>query len=376
MFQKGIFVVAAVLLVGCGSGLCPLGSAYRTNCPIAGSSWSGAIGVLDTSFGGTGIVTTPIGLLTDQAYSLAQQSDGKILLGGTAQVGAMAQFAMARYHANGSLDTTFNNVGFVINPMGVINDLALSILVQSDGKILLGGSTTIGASDDFAIARYHSNGSLDTTFNTTGYLTTPIGGAGDMGCSLAQQSDGKILLGGLTWNGANNDFAIARYHSNGSLDTTFNGTGYVTTAIGASNDNGYNVAIQPDGKILLGGFAIIGGANDFAIARYHANGSLDTTFNTTGFVTTAIGVSHDYGRSLALQPDGKILLGGYAIVGGLDDFAIARYHSNGSLDTTFNGTGRVTTPMGVSSDYGYSVALQPDGKILLSGFVVVGEVQM
>jgi uncharacterized delta-60 repeat protein len=368
MFQKGIFVVAAVLLVGCGSGLCPLGSAYRTNCSIAGSSWSGAIGVLDTSFGGTGIVTTPIGASGDQAYTIALQPDGKILLGGQASFGS-SNFALARYHSNGSLDTTFNGTGFLNTVIDAFSS-GRSLALQSDGKIVLGGSS-FNADSDFAIARYHSNGSLDTAFNTTGYTVTLVGAGNDFGQSVAIQSDGKILLGGYSRIGATDDFAIARYHSNGSLDTTFNATGIVTTAIGVGHDIGSSIAVQPDGKILLGGNAVIGGNTDFAVARYHANGSLDTTFNSTGFVTTAIGVSADDGYSLVIQSDGKILLGGATFIGATYYYAIARYHSNGSLDTTFNSTGSVTTALG-TDDTGYGLALQPDGKILLGGTVFVG----
>lgn len=355
-YKLSLQILLLLLVTGCGSGLCPLRNG--TDACISGSFF-GIIGVLDTSFNGTGIATTPIGASHDQGFSLAVQSDGKILLGGSYFTGANNDFAIARFHSNGSLDTTFNGTGFTTTPIGASNDDGRSLAIQSDGKILLGGYVQM-ANPDFAVARFHSNGSLDTTFNGTGYVTTSLA-INDYGYSLAVQPDGKILIGG----GSNNDFAIVRYHSNGSLDTTFNGTGSVTTNIGAIEE-AYSLVLQSDGKILLGGISFNGANFDLAVLRYHSNGSLDTTFNGTGTVTTPIGAGQDTGMSLAVQSDGKILLGGYAVIAN-NDFIVTRYNTDGSLDTTFNGTGKVTTPIGSGSDLGSSLALQADGKIVLGG---------
>ena len=168
-------------------------------------------------------------------------------------------------------------------------------------------------------------------YNGTGKVTTAIGSSNDICNSIAIQSDGKIVAGGYSDNGTNNDFAVVRYNTNGSLDTTFNGTGKVTTAIGISGDGCYSIAIQSDGKIVAGGYSYNGTNNDFAVVRYNTNGSLDTTFNG-GIITTPIGISGDVCLSIAIQSDGKIVAGGYSYNGANYDFAVVRYNTNGSLD--------------------------------------------
>lgn len=366
------YSLVILLLSACGSGLCPLGSSHRTICAISGSGvvWVSPVGVLDTSLNGTGIVTTAIGANGDNGYSLAIQSDGKILFGGTALFGGSTDFAMARYHTDGSLDTSFGTGGIVTTAIGPADlDDAYSLIVQPDGKILLGGFARFAGQDDFAIVRYNTNGSLDTSFGTAGIVTTAATASHDRGQSLILQPDGKILLGGSADTGGFNfDFAIARYHANGSLDTSFGTGGIVTTAIGSGNDEGISLVLQPDGKIILGGYSDMAGNYDFSIARYNSNGSLDTSFNTTGIVTTPIGVSGDYAETVALQPDGKILLGGNADIGANADFVFVRYNSNGSLDTSLNGTGIVITTVIPGTDVGETLAVQPDGKILFGGW--------
>ena len=143
---------------------------------------------------------------------------------------------------------------------------------------------------------------------------------------------------------------MVRYNSNGSLDTSFGGTGKITTVVGAYDvDNrGNSIAIQSDGKIVVAGWSY-NGSNyyDFAVVRYNSNGSLDTSFGGTGQVTTPIGASGDFAQSVAIQQStDKILVAGYSSNGTKYDFAVVRYNPNGSLDTSFGGTGQVTTPIG------------------------------
>ncbi|MFN7627146.1 MAG: VCBS domain-containing protein, partial [Pirellula sp.] len=237
---------------------------------------------------------------------------------------------------------------------------------QSDGKILIGGQARIGSTDDFALIRYNTDGSLDTTFGTGGKVTTTVGTGHDYGYSVKLQADGKIVVGGYATS-SSADFALIRYNANGSLDTSFGNGGKVTTAIGVSTDQGYSIAIQPDGKVVFAGYATIGSTADFALVRYNADGTLDTTFGAGGLVTTAIGTGADYARSVAVQSDGKILIGGYARIGSTDDFALARYNADGSLDASFGTGGIITTAIGTGSDWGYSVTMQPDGKIVVAG---------
>jgi uncharacterized delta-60 repeat protein len=221
------------------------------------------------------------------------------------------------------------------------------------------------------LGRFLSDGSLDTSFGTSGFINTDFAGGTDVAHSIALQVDGKIVLGGLAVvPGVRIDFALARYNSDGTLDTSFNGTGKVLTNLGVtgSDDQGRQVTLQADGKILLAGWSNAGGTTDFALVRYDTNGTLDTTFNGTGKVTTAIGTGSDLGLSVTVQSDGKILVAGQSDTAG-NNFAVVRYLDNGILDTSFGaGTGKVDTPFGGSSDdRGAAVLVQPDGKIVVAG---------
>nr|MDZ8281987.1 hypothetical protein [Nostoc sp. ChiSLP01] len=289
-------------------------------------------------------------------------------MAGYSNNGTDDDFAIARYNSDGTLDTTFNTTGKVTTDFNASNDGSYSIAVQDDGKILVAGYSNNGTDDDFAIARYNSDGTLDTTFNTTGKVTTDFNASKEGGNSITVQDDGKILVAGYSNNGTDDDFAIVRYNSDGSLDTTFNTTGIVTTDFNGSNEAGNSIAVQSDGKILVAGYSNNGTDDDFAIARYNSDGSFDTTFNSTGKVTTDFNTSDEGGYSITVQDDGKILVVGSSNNGTNDDFAIARYNSNGTLDTTFNTTGKVTTDFNGNDEAGNSVAVQDDGKVLVAGY--------
>ncbi|MBK8466240.1 MAG: hypothetical protein IPL32_10455 [Chloracidobacterium sp.] len=336
-----------------------------TNTPTATATPCSPTGSLDTSFGGDGKVSTAVLGSHDFGLSVAMQPDGKIVTAGYSVVTiSNNDFAVVRYNADGSLDTTFDGDGKVTTDFPGGSDGAYSVAVQTDGKIVAAGFS----SGDFAVVRYNTNGSLDTTFDGDGRVTTPVLSGDDFARSVAIQSDGKIVVAGYSTNGANNDFAVVRYNSNGSLDTTFDSDGKVTTAVLSSNDNAYSAAVQADGKIVLVGSSNNGVDFDFAVVRYNSNGSLDTSFDGDGKVTTAV-LGADNANSVALQPDGKIVAVGSSSItfGSNIDFAVVRYNSNGTLDNTFDGDGKVTTPVLSSSDAASAVALQPDGKIVAAG---------
>lgn len=317
-----------------------------------------ANGTLDTNFGDDGKVIT-YSTSDDQGQSVTVQPDGKILVAGTSG----GQFALVRYDVNGSLDTNFDGDGKVTTSIGS-GGRGNSATLQPDGKILVAGYSFNGSNSDIALVRYNTNGSLDASFDGDGKVTTAIAGtSSDQGNSVTIQPDGKILVAGLSHNGYNSDLLLVRYNANGSLDTSFDGDGKVITAIGTGNDPGQSVTLQPDGKILVAGYSNSG----LALVRYNPNGSLDTSFDGDGKVTTDFGSSSDYGQSVALQSDGKILVAGYSSNGTNYDFALVRYNTNGSLDNSFDIDGKVTTAIGTGYDYGYSVALQPDGKIVVVG---------
>ena len=322
---------------------------------------------------GDGIVTTDISGLSssDAGTSTTVQPDGKILVGGYSYTGASYDFALTRYNSDGSLDTTFGGGdGIVTTPMGSGNDLARSITLQTDGKILVGGSSYNGANDDFALTRYNSDGSLDTTFGGgDGFVTTPVGIGIDQGESIALQADGKILIGGTSY-AADTKVALIRYNIDGSLDTTFGGgDGIVATSVGTLFDNANSITLQADGKILVAGGSWSGSTDDFGITRYNIDGTLDTTFGGgDGKVTTAVGAGDEQIYSITVQADGKILAAGYSSNGTSYDFALTRYDSNGTLDNTFGGgDGKVTTSLGANTDEARSIAVLADGKILVGG---------
>src|ERR1035437_4224281 len=155
---------------------------------------------------------------------------------------------------------------------------------------------------------FAQDGALDLTFNSTGKVTTSFGSGYDFGKSVAIQSDGKIVVAGVSFNGSNNDISVVRYNSDGTLDNGFGSVGKVTTSIGSFNDAGYSVAIQSDGKIVVAGVSSNGNNNDIAVVRYNSDGTLDSGFGTGGKVTTVIGGSDDAGYSVAIQSDGKIVV--------------------------------------------------------------------
>ncbi len=397
-----------------------------------------ASGDLDPFFGIGGKVTTTTGY-SEKGNAMALQTDGKIVVAGVQDV-FLGRGLVVRYNADGSLDTTFGVGGFVYESAHSSHETIFNaVAIQSDGKIVVAGYFVESGGcvrDQSWIVRYNADGSRDTTFG---------GGDGEVeypylyvnGCpvdsyhfGVAVQNNGRIVVAGASENSAGNlDFAAARLNANGTLDTSFNLDGLATISIGTHHDAANAVRIQPaNGKILLAGysynsvtgnnFALVklgtnglvdfafgsagkvttdtgwddsinsvafSGSNivaagkqsngatgvDFSLARLNStNGILDATFDGDGKVKTAFGAFYDIAFGVALQSDGKIVAAGYGR-GWTDtthNFALSRYNTNGSLDTTFNADGKQTTDFSGYDDYGTAVAIQPDGKILVAGY--------
>ncbi|HEX9676996.1 MAG TPA: hypothetical protein VGA07_13560, partial [Anaerolineales bacterium] len=325
-------------------------------------------GSLDTSFDSDGIVTMAIGSSWDLGYSAVVQPDGKIVVAGHAIIGPTWDFFAVRFNTDGSLDTSFDGDGIVITAVGSGDDLGYSLGLQSDGKIVLAGVSNNGSNDDFAVVRYNTDGSLDASFGSGGIVTTAIGAGNDFGRAMVLQSDGKIVVAGISNNGSNDDFAAVRYNADGSLDTSFDGDGKVTTDVGGGADTSTAVALQSDDKIVLSGASSNGTNNDIAVVRYNPDGSLDTSFDGDGQVTTAFGTGNENGGAVAVQSDGKIIVAGHSHNGSNYDLAVVRYEANGSLDTTFDDDGKVTTAVGPGNDYSWATAIQTDDKIVLASW--------
>jgi uncharacterized delta-60 repeat protein len=322
-------------------------------------------GTLDASFGSGGKVTTDFGGM-DHAYAVAIQSDSKIVAVGQARDGS---FGLARYNSDGTLDASFGNGGKVTTFFGGWYAYAAAVVIQSDGKIVAAGHTDVGG---FALARYNSDGTLDTTFGSVGLVTTSFEDGGGIVSAVDIQSDGKIVAAGHAWGGSSDDFALARYNSDGTLDASFGSGGKVTTAFESWGASVSAVVIQGDGKIVAAGYAYIHGHIDFTLARYSSDGTLDASFGSSGVVTTNFGEEDDYAYAAAIQDDGKIVAAGRAWVNDYEHFALARYDSNGALDASFGNGGQVTTAIGRKTNAAYAVAVQSDGKIVAAGYAEIG----
>jgi uncharacterized delta-60 repeat protein len=283
-------------------------------------------------------------------YSVIQQSDGKLVVAGTSYNGSSYDFALVRYNADGSLDASFDGDGIVTTAIGAANDYAQSVIQQADGKLVVAGTSYNGSSDDVALVRYNTDGSLDTGFDGDGKVTTAIGTGYDEGYSVIQQADGKLVVAGTSYNGSSNDFALVRYNADGSLDASFDGDGIVTTAIGAANDYAQSVIQQADGKLVVAGYSWNGSNDDVALVRYNEDGSLDTSFDGDGKVTTAIGAGDDYGRSVIQQADGKLVVAGHSSNGNNYDVALVRYDSGQLITTTNLWLKKLATKVGAGSN--------------------------
>jgi uncharacterized delta-60 repeat protein len=330
-------------------------------------------GDLDPTFGSGGKVTTnffniPGVFFSDHASAVAVQSDGKIVAAGFAagaQTNFNDNFAIARYMSNGSLDSSFGSGGKVSTDFSGNGGGAFAVAIQPDGKIIAAG----GSGGKFALARYKTNGSLDMTFGNGGKVTTSFFNIEDAAAAVAIQSDSKIVVAGSARSPATTyDFAVARYNTNGTLDASFGSGGKVTTDFFGNADQALAVALQSDGKIVTAGLAFnISTDDDFALTRYNIDGTVDSTFGSGGKVTTDIAGFFDVANGVAIQSDGKIVAGGDAVKVPSSGGVLTRYNPDGSLDTTFGTGGKVFNDFFGNAS---AVAIQPNGKIVAAGTAI------
>ena len=300
----------------------------------------------------------------DAGFSVLIQADGLAVVAGSTTVSGPRDFALARYNPDGSLDLSFSQDGMLTTDFSFYDE-AFAILQQPDGKLIAVGYTNNGPNTDFALARYNTDGSLDPSFDGDGKLVSNLGG-NEWGQAAFLQPDGKIVVGGYVDYGGTADFVVARYNPDGSLDLSFDSDGFTTTDLG-DYDVLNALFVQPDGKIVAGGYSWNAGTSDFALARYNADGSPDTSFDGDGMLLTDFFGSNDALYGLAWLPGDQILAAGVAM-NAAQDYALVRYNADGSLDTSFDGDGKLIADFG-GSDFCNDLAVQPDGKILLSGHV-------
>jgi uncharacterized delta-60 repeat protein len=341
------------------------GSADGANFALARYTTNGS---LDTTFGGDGKVVTRMTDGADIINALAIQQDDKIVAAGRVG-GSGGRYGLTRYNANGSLDTTFGGDGRVMTNLTSQWDHAWGVLVQPDGKIVaVGASGSIGGA--FSAVRYNDNGSLDTGFSDDGKIITNFTDGDDWAWDVALQDDGKIVVSGVAGlSGFNKRVALLRYTAEGALDSGFSGDGRVTRNISQGWDDASGVGIQDDGKIVTAG-AVGGAGGQLLVCRFNDDGSSDSSFTGDGKTITNFSARDDFAWDVALQADGKIVAAGTSNVTDVGSrFAVARYTSGGTLDPTFGGDGRVTTDVTSSFDVATGVAIQDDGAIVVGGSV-------
>ena len=272
----------------------------------------------------------------------------------------------------GQLDTAFSGDGRVATDVTVRGDTGTTVAVQTDGKIVVAGGAGWDKNPRFVLIRYNADGTLDTSFGGDGKVTTDFTRAEDAAWGIAIQADGKIVAAGDAALGTGNSrFAVARYNADGALDASFGGDGKVTTQFTRHNDPVAGLAMQADGKIVVSGGAAHDGPNsNFALARYNSDGTLDLTFGGDGRVTTDFVGRHDFANAVAVQADGKVVAGGlagFSRTRGKGRFALARYNADGTPDTAFSADGKLTTNFTRGDDSVQGVALQSDGSIVTVG---------
>jgi uncharacterized delta-60 repeat protein len=339
-----------------------------------------ADGDLDASFGSGGKIVSDFFGRSNNANAIALQSDGKIVVAGHAlSASGPPDFALARYHSDGSLDTSFGSGGRVTTDFAGRSDNAAAVAIQPDGKILAAGGADLGADPgpvpgngqfNFALARYNPDGSLDVSFGAGGKVTTDFNGGLDQASAIALQADNKIVLAGFATAG-DPHMGLVRYNPNGTLDSSFGTAGRVITNINGTRDFANALAIQIDGRIIAAGSTqtSISSMVMFALARYNSDGSLDQGFGSGGKVITQVvpggDAEDDEIFALAIQPDGRIIAAGEANFA--QDFGMVRYLANGSLDNSFGTNGVVTTDFNGHLDNVRGIGIQVDGKIVLAG---------
>jgi uncharacterized delta-60 repeat protein len=338
---------------------------------------SGALtapGDLDPTFGGDGVVRTDLTPAEDDGFAVTIQPDGKIVVAGEAGIGGPnPRFAIVRYETDGSLDPSFGggdgNVSIDFTPH---DDFPYAVRIQADGKIVVAGAAGYSRPNSrFALARLTSDGSLDPTFGGGGTVMTNVTPAYDWANGMALQPDGKIVLVGSVSSGSDNGkIGVLRYRSDGSLDPAFGGDGIVLTDPTPTYDDGLAIGVEADGQIIVAGGAGFAGPNErFVTLAYEPDGSLDPTFGGDGKVFTDLTSKPDVPFGLAIQEDGKIVVAGGAALGSDTDpkFALVRYERDGSLDPSLKGDGTVITNFTSYDDGAYSVAIDPDGRIVAAG---------
>lgn len=341
------------------------GYTYNTNYDFAIVRYN-SNGTLDNTFSGDGIVSTDFGNGDEFSFASALQSDGKIIVGGWTDSNGTNCIGIARYNGNGTLDNTFSGDGkaiIMVNYNDAFEEIG-DLIVQPDGKII----AICNASYDMMVIRLNNNGSFDKNFNGKGWMKVDFVGEIYGANSIALQSDSKIVAAGYTLVNGVYEIAVVCVKADGTLDNTFSSDGKANITVADSGSFASDLAIQIDGRIVLAGSTIVGDTGfQCAVIRLNTDGTLDNTFSGDGKLNHGILSGDNLLDGLVLQPDGKILATGFASDMDTARFILVRYNSDGTFDTSFNSTGMTTLRFGNSAGVGAAIALQPDNKIVVAG---------
>ncbi len=324
-------------------------------------------GEMDFDFGNLGVnqrVTTD---LEGEAYSVAIQKDNKIVITGysISSVTNNEEITLIRFTENGNIDKSFGNKGLIVTEVSDKKDVGESVAIQHDGKIVVVGSTDHKPTTDIVLIRYDENGNIDYSFGINGIVITDIKSSLDIGKSLVIQSDGKIVVAGFTHIINKFFMTLLRYDSNGDLDPTFGESGIVVTDINGRRGK-MDMAIQNDGKIILVGPSEVENSHHFTVLRFNTNGSLDKNFGNNGVTKTIIG-NYSEAESVALDLNGNIVVAGTTELGN-EQFVVAMYDQNGMLVHDFGSDGIVKTSFIKNSvDRAHSVVIDNVGNIIVAG---------
>ncbi len=329
-------------------------------------------GTPDPEFGDDGVAQHDFNGTSDRSHAIVIQPDGRIVVAGQIQINSQADFAVLRLLSDGKIDSTFGTNGWTVTDLGTDYEFPNCAALQADGKIIAAGRKADVFQSDFTMVRYHTDGRVDSLFGNNGIVGTNLREEDEV-TSIAIQPDGQILLAGFASISAKGDFAVARYNPDGTLDKFFGEGGHIITDIEGVNASDLinAMVLLPDGKILAAGFANyfnLDGTSDIGIVRYDENGILDPEFGVGGVSVTRLGSStNTYGMSV--QPDGKIIVGGVSnVIMEEKRWLLARFHSNGVLDEGFGTTGYTTTEMPGNNGSVTALLIQPDSRIILAGY--------
>lgn len=331
-----------------------------------------ADGTYDNTFGTQGQLLVNFEGYQASGKEVIVQPNGKIIIAGDVFIlGGTSFFGVIRLNENGTLDNSFNGSGKLVFDFNEVKNYFGGVALQPDGKIVVTGQAGIYASADYVAARINADGTFDNSFGTNGKQRINVQGD-DRGTCMAIQTDGSILIGGSSYpvGSSNCWFAVIRLNGDGQIDTTFSTDGKALAKVASSfgNDSVYDMALQPDGKILMAADSYIGASQDVGVVRFTTNGDLDNTFSSDGrFSINMVGTS-DYCNAIVVQPDGNILVAGSYYTTPERNMFVIRLTPTGELDTTFSSDGKANFI--VPFDNGVSVhdmKLQSTGQILVSG---------